>query len=235
MADKYRMSSFSLQNYISHLPSQHNIPCCTASASLLAIETMMSTYNKKFRFSRLYVYYMTRKLQDRLGQKGAELGSTLEAMKQCGIATDATWPFAQNRVNTEPNAMAINEASQYKVGSYTWAEEESYKEYLHQNMPIIIGFHSGKMFWHLKGPLSSLIYKPINNEDNKKFKGHAATIVGYDDSLLGGSWIIGNSLGLTWGDHGFGLLPYECRNDIGESYVITNFAGITPGKKISEN
>lgn len=224
--------SFLIRDNIPHLPSQQNIGCCTASASLLAAEIMAYDYNKNFRFSRLYVYYMARKLQNRLYQNGAELRTTLEAMKQYGTATDSTWPFALNRVNTEPNAAAISEANQYRLNSYEWADISSYKDYLHQGLPIIVGLHVGKLFWNLRGPLSSLIYKPINNIDNRRFKGHAVTIFGYDDSLLGGAWIIGNSLGLTWGDHGIGILPYECGVDIGESYVITNFAGMSPGKKI---
>jgi len=229
------MSSFSLEQYISHLPSQQNIGCCTASASLLAAEIIMSSVGRAERFSRLYVYYMSRKLQGRVGHNGVELADALTAMQQYGVATDKTWPFHINRVNTVPNSEAITEASQYKLGSYKWANVDLFKDYLNQEIPIIIGLHMGRMLWKLKGSLSEQTYKPINTTDNRKYRDHAVTIIGFDDTILGGSWIIANSFGLTWGDHGFGILPYECNRDIGESYVITEFAGIIPGKKISEN
>lgn len=190
--------------------------------------------NRDIRLSRLFAYYMARKIKNRIGHNGAELGDTLEAMIQYGVATDKTWPFAYNRVNIEPNVAAFTEASQYKIGAYGWAVRDSFKDYLHQGIPIIIGLHTGRLFWKMKGPLSSLNYKSINTDDNRKYRGHAVTIIGYNDEFLNGSWIIGNSLGLTWGDHGLGVLPYECHRDIGESYVITEFAGITPGKNISE-
>jgi C1A family cysteine protease len=177
---------------------------------------------------------MSRKMKNRVGQNGAELKDTLDAMMQYGVATDRTWPFAYNRANTEPSAVAIAEASQYKLNTYTWAAIDSFKEYIHQGLPVIVGLYTGKMFWRMKGLLSEQTYKSINTTDNRRYKGHAITVIGYDDNILGGSWIIANSTGLTWGDHGIGILPYECWQDIGESYVITEFAGIMPGKKISE-
>lgn len=194
---------------------------------------IMSTAGKQERLSRLFVYYMARQMKSRVGHNGAELRDALEAMMQYGVATDRTWPFHYNRVNTAPNAAAITDATQYKLGQYNWAHKDSFKDYLHKEIPIILGLYTGRLFWKLKGSLSTQNYKGINTTDNRKYRGHAVTVIGYDDELLGGSWIIGNSLGLTWGDHGIGVLPYECYQDIGESYVITEFAGITPGKKIS--
>jgi len=214
------------------LPDQHNIGCCAASASLLAAEIILADNS---RLSRLFTYYLARKSKNRIGQNGAELKDTLDSMCQYGVATDKTWPFSFNRVNTEPSVAAFSEATRLKLRSYIWVSTDSFKEYLHKGIPIIAGLHTGKLFWKMKGPLSKQVYKSINTTDNRKFRDHAITIIGYDDNLLGGSWIIANSLGLTWGDHGIGILPYECNTDIGESYAITDFAGITPGKKISEN
>lgn len=189
---------------------------------------IMSTTGKKERLSRLFTYYMARKLQNRIGQNGVDLKSTLSSLMQYGAATDKTWPFAINRVNVAPNSRAIDEATQHRLGTYNWAPIDSFKDYLHKNIPIIVGLYTGKMFWKIKGPLSIQSYKIINTTDNRKYKGHAITVIGYDDNLHGGSWLIANSLGLTWGDHGIGILPYGCCQDIGESYAISEFSGITP-------
>lgn len=217
---------FLITEKILHLPNQHNVGCCAASASLLAAELIM---NDNARLSRLFPYYYAREMRGRIGQNGAELGDILESMKQYGVATDKTWPFSLNRVNTEPNSSAQYEASQCKLGAYNYVEADSYKSYLEKGIPIIIGLNTGRMFWKMKGPLAEQTYKSINNTDNRKFGGHAVTIIGFNDNL--NSWIIANSLGLTWGDHGLGVLPYECNHDIGEAYVITEFAGKTAGKK----
>jgi len=227
--------SFTLQEYIQYLPSQGNVGCCTASATLLSAEIIMATHGQKINLSRLYLYYMTRKLQNRLGLHGAELKETLNALSIYGVATDATWPFFYAWAEKEPNMRAIQDAARHKLYSYEWADSIDFKKHIVNHIPIIIGIGTGKMFWRLKGQFEKHAYVPINTTNNKQYKGHAVTIIGYDDNLNGGSWIIANSVGPKWGCRGYAAIPYSCNADIGESYIITNFAGIIAGKKIYEN
>jgi C1A family cysteine protease len=225
-------ASATLQKYVQQLPSQENANCCTASATLLAAEMIMSTAGKKINFSRLYVYYMTRKLQDRVGQKGAQLRDTLEALRIYGAASESQWPFSYSRIDKEPHLPAIEEGVHYKLQSYETITISEYKDSINKNIPIVIGISTGRMFWSLEGPLEKQRYKPVNGTDNRQSVGHAVTIIGYDDNICDGSWIIANSSGPKWGFRGYGAIPYKCNMDIGESYIITNFAGITIGKKI---
>ena len=223
--------NLSLRPYIRYLPDQGNIGCCSACATLLAAEMIMTMEGVKVNFSRLYLYYMTRKLQGRLGEEGAELSKTLEALSARGVCEDNYWPLAQNRAELEPDAVAMFNAAKYVSCQYRSVEVDQYKEYLNNGIPIIVGMFTGKKFWQLSGNLAEQAYKPINNTDNMLSKGHAVTIVGYDDELGSGSWIIANSLGPGWGFQGYAAIPYECSKEIGESYCITNFAGKTAGKK----
>ena len=232
---KYLMSSFDLKKYISHLPSQNNIPCCAASSSLKAAEIIMASAGNTIRFSRLFTFYMARKMANKLTQDGLSIKETLDSMMYYGVATDDTWPFYIDRVNKEPNDKSKDEALNCKLDSYEYLSPENFNNFLRQEIPIIVGIQTGRMYWKLKGTFDKQFYKPINTTDNLKHRDHAVTIIGYDDTILGGSWIVANSHGLLWGDHGLGIFPYECAQDIGESYAITEFAGISPGKKISEN
>ena len=193
----------------------------------------MAMGNKKVYLSRLFVYFMARKVQDRIGQKGAELKSTLESMTTFGVPEERFWPFEFGRVDKEPSMQARMEAANYKLHSFEHIPIDKFRESIDNNVPIVIGMHTGKLFWNLKGPLQSQVYKPVNSEDNRKSNGHAVTIVGYDDDINSGSWIIANSLGPKWGEFGYGAIPYTCNVDIGESYVLNSFAGMTPGKNIS--
>lgn len=227
------MQSFSLQNFIRYLPSQDNIGCCTASASLLAAEIMMAMTGKDINFSRLFVYYMSRKIGNRLGQKGAELSTTMEALQTYGAALHNSWPFRYKLLEVEPPLSSMEEAALYKVNSFQRINIDVFKDYIISGMPIVIGMHTGRKFWRIKGPIDRHNYCPINNTDNRNSLGHAMTIVGFDDNIAGGSWIIANSLGPMWGDKGFAAIPYTCGKDIGESFVITCFAGICPDRKIS--
>jgi C1A family cysteine protease len=220
-----------LRKFINYLPSQENIGCCTSSASLLAAEIILSQAgNRPVYFSRLFVYYMARKLQGRLGQKGTELKATLEAMQQYGVCKDITWPLRHSIVDKEPNMVAIREAEDFKVNEFEDVGLLEFNSLLDNGIPIIIGMRTGRQFWKLSGDLNSQRYKPVNDTDNWPSNGHAMTIIGYDNNLGNGSWIIANSLGLHWGHKGYGALPYECAADIGEAYIIRRFAGNTVGK-----
>lgn len=223
-----------LREYFKYLPAQENVQCCTSSATLLACEYLYSKHNDFKHFSRLFLYYMTRKYQNRVGQKGASLGDTLKTLSKTGCCLDIDWPFVASRDNREPHQLAIKKAEEYKLQSYEELSDINFKNYLNQNIPVIVGMHVGRKFLTLSGPLSTQEYTPIN-EMNRYSRGHAITVVGYDDNLRGGSWIIANSMGLKWGDRGFGAIPYECNVDIGEAFVIKQFAGRTADKKISDN
>jgi len=215
-----------LREYIRYTQSQENVGCCTASAALTAAEIISAKAGKPLNLSRLFVYYMTRKLQGRLGQKGAELKSTFDALSAHGTCIEQHWPFSPHRVDHEPSARAMQNA-QYRVGRFESVETSNFNSILDKGIPIVIGMHTGRLFWRMRGELNEQIYKPVNENDNRPTQGHAVTIVGYDDKIQNGCWIIANSLGLRWGHRGCGILPYSCYADIGESYVIRNFAGIS--------
>ena len=173
---------------------------------------------------------MARKLQGRLGQKGTELKTTLEALQQYGVCKDVNWPLRHSIVDKEPNMVAIREAEDYKVEEFDIVDAYEFNALLDNDIPIIVGIRTGRQFWKQSGNLATQRYTPVNDTDNWPSNGHAVTIVGYDNDLGNGCWIIANSLGLTWGDKGYGILPYECSIDIGEAYIIRRFAGKTPGK-----
>lgn len=228
------MPPVSLRRYINYLQPQENIACCTACAILLAAEIIMASTGNRMNFSRLFLYYMTQKEHNRLGMKGAELRDALDTLVRHGVTPERYWPFSFNRANREPHQQAIQEAIYYRLQSYHEVLPIDYKSYLDRDIPIIVGIRTGKLFWELKGELQEQQYKPVNSRDNRQTSGHAITIIGYDDDLNGGSWIIANSLGPKWGYQGYAAIPYICNADIGESYVITSFAGINAGKKIPE-
>jgi C1A family cysteine protease len=188
----------------------------------------------KKHFSRLYLYYMTRKMQNRVGKPGAELKDTMTALSIYGSPEENVWPFMPGRTNVAPAPHAIEAAVHNKLREYEALQTTDFNSYIDNDIPVIIGMRTGRMFWEMKGPLETHAYKPVNNIDNRNIFGHAVTIIGYDNNLKGGSWIIANSRGPDWGFQGYGAIPYACEVDIGEAYIIKNFAGNMAGKKISK-
>ena len=229
------MISFSLQPYITYLPSQERVDCCTASASLIAAEVICNMGRKPRTFSRLYTYYMTRKLQDRQGLRGADLETTFKSLSIYGAASERLWSFSNHRVDVEPQMPVIEDAVHYKLESYESIAHSQFREALNNGIPIVFGMFTGRKFWKLNSTLETQDYEPVNETSNRPSKGHAVTCIGYNDSINGGSWIIANSMGPKWGDRGYGAIPYSCNVDIAEAFIITRFAGITAGLKISSN
>jgi len=223
-----------LRSYFRYIPSQENVSCCTASATLLACEYLYARHGDHKHFSRLFLYYMTRKLQGRVGQKGAELKETMRALSKYGCCLEVDWPFMANRENREPISRAVDNAKNYMLEEYDTLDSINFKEYLNNELPVVVGMNVGRRFLRLAGPITEHTYCKIG-DNNRYSRGHALVIVGYDDTLCGGSWIAANSMGLKWGDRGFAAIPYECNQDIGEAYVVKRFGNKTTEKKISDN
>ena len=222
-----------LRKYVTNLKAQLNVDCCTASACLHAVEIMAAKEGKSVDFSRLYVYYMTRKIQGK-HTGGCRLSSAFEALKTYGVCKETLWPFRIHEASNPPPSSAIEDGVQNKLIVHEQISVTDINKYIGNEIPVIIGFNAGPYFHEIEGPLEKQFYKPINETDNPRELGHAATVVGFDDSICGGSWIIANSFGQRWGDKGFGILPYVCAIDIGEAYVIQRFTGIGADKKISD-
>ncbi len=210
------------------MPSQGSVQCCTASATLLACEYLFSVNNENRHFSRLFLYYKARLKQGRLGQHGAELSTTMQILSTAGCCYNNDWPFIPRRENTLPTYLAESKATQYVLQEYETLVDANFKQYIDLGYPVVIGMHVGRKFMKLTGSIESHDYCPVSDE-NRLYKGHAVTVVGYNDNLGPGSWIIANSAGPKWGDHGFAAIPYTCSKDIGEAYVIKKFAGKTVG------
>ena len=212
------------------IQSQNNIPCCSSSAALTAIESIYSMNNIYYNFSRLFLYYNTRKLQGRILEKGSNLIFSFEALNKFGCCEEKYWPFLYHRVDKEPPLNVYTLAESFKPISYRSIRDADFKKCIDSNLPIVIGINIGRKFLKLSGPLKSQKYYPIDNTTNRYLGSHALNIVGYDDYICGGSWIVANSIGLRWGDKGFGILPYICSADINEGYVIESFQNLVPRK-----
>lgn len=89
-------------------------------------------------------------------------------------------------------------------------------------LPTLLGLEGLKTDLLVYGPVVVTIYA---DEALKAYQGpdvfhgcpggtnlpnHDVLLVGWDDTLGGGVWIVKNSWGFDWGNAGFGLLPYGC-------------------------
>jgi C1A family cysteine protease len=160
------------------------------------------------------------------GDTGAWLRNVMGALSLCGVPPEKYWPYKIADYDKEPPAFVYAIADNYEALKYFCHDPAgsnlapatvlgTVKQYIAAGIPSMFGF------WG---------FDSINNTDVKggipypcpgegaKW-GHAIVAIGYDDNIVitntkcnkatKGALLIRNSWGTTWGDQGYGWLPYE--------------------------
>ena len=155
------------------------------------------------------------------------------ALVLCGVPDEKYWPYNVEDFDKEPDAFIYSVADNYEALKYfchdpqganipTVTVLESVKKYLEAGIPSMFGFWGFSSFDNsdVKGGI------PYPSKEESAEWGHAIVAVGYDDKIkiknlrsnyvTTGALLIRNSWGTSWGDNGYGWLPYE--------YVLNNLA-----------
>jgi C1A family cysteine protease len=173
--------------------------------------------------SRMFIYKATRNfLQTESTDSGAYLRTALEAVALLGAAPESYWPFEPSLLAAEPPAFIYSMARNYTPSQYyrydpDGVEKDAVLERIKTNLaigiPSAFGFYlfESIVSGHATGKI------PFPGDDEKGIGGHAVVAVGYDDAMEienGASKTVGalrirNSWGPSWGEDGYGWLPYE--------------------------
>ena len=119
-----------------------------------------------------------------------------------------TYPKMKAKIAEKPEEYA-KEAAKSKIVNYCrlYSEREIKKAIMHQGA-VVIGTTLFEGFGkHVKVP----------TKDSKKTGGHAMCCIGWNKE----GWIIQNSWGSFWGDHGYCYMPYEYPADEGEGITLS--------------
>jgi C1A family cysteine protease len=220
-------ASVDLRRWCSPIEDQRNIGSCTANASVGIIEYYQRrAFNKYIDGSRLFVYKATRNLLGLTGDTGAWLRSAMGAMTTFGVPPEKYWPYDTTKFDVEPPAFvyALGQAYQaetfYRLDPAGTAPADilaAIKSHLQAGIPPMFGFTVYDSISQAGGSGKGRIPFPISTD--RVAGGHAIAAVGYDDAMeikhagsptpTRGALIIRNSWGTSWGDRGYGYLPYE--------------------------
>jgi C1A family cysteine protease len=216
----------------SPIEDQGALGSCTAHAAMGIVEYYeRRSFGKHLDGSRLFVYKTTRNLMGVTGDTGAWLRNTMGALATCGVPAERYWPYTDSdpEFDREPSpfvyAIADNfEALRYfahdPLGENVARDKvvKSIKKYLAAGIPSMFGFWGYPSFDH--GDAPGHIPLPTDAElAGGPAWGHAIDAMGYDDEMgitnrlsnktTTGAFLIRNSWGVSWGDGGYGWIPYE--------------------------
>jgi C1A family cysteine protease len=217
------------RKYCSPIENQGNIGSCTANAGVGLYEYMENKANKKhIDGSRLFLYKATRLLmgEEGIGDTGAYIRTTLGAIRLFGIPNEEFWPYSDDPVKFDimPHPWIWSFAQNFQSIKYFRLDFspdgndniQRMKEYIAKGFALNFGFTVFNSHIDAKNN-GGIIPYPSTGET--VIGGHAVLIVGYDDKKIAtnprdgvkrqGCFLIRNSWGETWGDNGYGWLPYE--------------------------
>jgi len=232
-----------LRPWCSPIEDQKMLGSCTANAAAGVIEYYERRgFNKYLDASRLFIYKATRDLLGWVGDTGAYIRSTMAALVMFGVPPETYWPYTDKQepgvagertFDAEPTAFIYAFASRFNAVRYICHDPygtpippatllNNLKTYLAAYIPIIFGFYVFPSY--TQGDVKGSFPYPAPGEQS--FAGHAVVAVGYDDNLkitnltskktTTGALMIRNSWGTSWGNAGYGWLPYD--------YVLSQFA-----------
>ena len=231
--DKLRSSKLSSQKdnrkYCSFIEDQGNIGSCTANAGVGLYEYMENKANKKhIDGSRLFLYKATRLLmgEEGRGDTGAYIRTTLGAIRLFGIPNEEFWPYSDDSTKFDimPDPWIWSFAQNFQSIKYFRLDFspngmeniQRMKEYITKGFALAFGFTVFNSHTDARNNGGVI---PYPSKGESVIGGHAVLIVGYDDnktsinprdrSTKKGCFLIRNSWGESWGEGGYGWLPYE--------------------------
>lgn len=225
-----------LREWCSPVQDQGELGSCTAQAAAGIIEYFQKrAFGKYLTASRLFIYKNARNLQGVTGDTGSYIRDTMGALALCGVPPENYWPYTDRdpAFDREPTSFVYAVADNYEalqyfchdaIGTNVATSDVLYsvKKYLAAGIPAMFGFYGFASFD--KADLPGGI--PYPGPDEQAQWGHAIAAVGYDDAKIiknsrydketRGALLIRNSWGSSWGDGGYGWLPY--------AYVLNKLA-----------
>lgn len=158
--------------------------------------------------SRLFLYYNERKLENNLSDdQGVLLSEGIKALEKYGLCSEADWPYVAEHFAERPSDECYKKAVlQHVIAAYNLpTTRDSMRHSLQLGQPFVIGILLFDSFMHVHVSETGNVMMP--SQQDKILGGHAVVCVGYNDDKQ--AWIMRNSWGENWGDHGHFYLPYE--------------------------
>jgi C1A family cysteine protease len=218
-------ASVDLREWFSPVEDQGQLGSCTANAACGIVEYYQRRAHGKYvDMSRLFLYKVTREFLGLTGDTGAYLRSTMGSLALFGTPPEKYWPYDIAKFEDEPPAFSYAFGNDFQALTYyrldpagTTGDQvlAQVKAHLAAGQPAMFGF---TVYATIQKP-SKPGDIPFPSAGENVLGGHAIVAAGYDDarqvknpidgSVKTGAIRIRNSWSASWGEDGYGWLPYE--------------------------
>jgi C1A family cysteine protease len=158
--------------------------------------------------SRLFVYYVTRVLQNTVASdSGVSNRDMLKALAKYGYCDESLWPYVPSKFAVKPPPEAFEQAARRTITGYLSVPQDldQMRACLAGGDPFILGF---TCYSSLETPeVDRTGDIPIPKRGERAVGGHDVLCVGYDDATQ--RFKVRNSWGVSWGRSGYGTIPYQ--------------------------
>lgn len=158
------------------------------------------------RMSARYIYYAARKAEGTSSiDAGANIKDGIEVLSKQGAVEESVWPYVAGEFAKPPPAN-LDRAPRFKIADARKVSSlEEIRRTLAAGDPVVATIFVFPSFMNLDTTKRGIV--PLPEKPEQMVGGHAIVLVGYNDEtkLLK----FANSWGTRWGDHGFGLIPYD--------------------------
>jgi len=202
---------------LSPIEEQYTLGSCVgnALASIIEYFYFITTGHRKL-FSGLFIYYNARMMEDEVSERnatetdsGADLQFAIVSLLKYGCCEQQLWPFDKHLINQQPSEEAYDNGQNYRLKEFGRLSNNvnQLRECLAQGYPFVMAI---RIFSSFASNHHGYIPMPKRYEKSSQYR-HAVVCVGYIHSEK--VFIIRNSHGTEWGDHGYGYLPYAYITD----------------------
>jgi len=197
-----------LRSKCSPVENQGQLGSCTANALVGALEFLELKEGTPFvDLSRLFVYYNERVIEGTVGQdSGAFLRDGIKSLAKQGVCPEKEWPYRITVFRQKPTPVCYADAKKHEITSYHRINAtDEMRICLAEGFPFVFGFTVYSSFESATVATSGVLNMPAKSE--RVVGGHAVMAAGYNDAQQ--RFIVRNSWGADWGQHGYFTMPYE--------------------------
>jgi len=193
---------------------QGQLGSCTGNAIAGAIhfDRMKQNLTPDFVPSRLFIYYNERVTEgDVESDNGAQIRDGIKSVAKQGVPPEADWPYDIAKFAQKPPPKAYHDGLADKAVKYARVIQSlaQTRGCLASGYPFVFGFTVYESFEGPEVAKTGIVPMPAQGES--VVGGHAVVAVGYDDAEQ--RFIVRNSWGTHWGQHGYFTIPYSYLTD----------------------